>query len=89
MLRLHESKKKKEEHKYYYAEMLLFHPWTNETKDLHRNDALNCKKLYKENFLSICNRCKHLFPHLDCVEEAQSRLEEVSKKLDPDILQTL
>ncbi len=78
VIRLHESKKKKEEHEYYYSELLLFHPWRNEILDLHRHSSDNCKKSYKKNFQSVCDRRKLLFPFLDSVEEAQARLEAVS-----------
>ncbi len=78
VLRLHESKKKKEEHEFYYSELLLFHPWQNETAQLYRNDVKKCKALYKKYFTEISERRKKMFPYLDSVEEAMARLEESS-----------
>ena len=83
VLRIHNSKKKHgESHEYFFAEQMLFLPWRNEIKDLHRHNPVDCTNSFMDNLELISANKKAAFPFSDHSEEFLERLETVDISLD-------
>ena len=78
VLRFHKFKQSTEPHDFYYSEQLLYYPHTA-NEDLFPNDLSMCKQKYFERLEQINYVKSIVMPHLEQVEEGQSRAMEIAR----------
>ena len=81
-------------HKYFLSELMLYHPFRDEVKDLHSDNEELCAQLYIREKENIAKVKAQVMEHLENVDEARYMLEEYMKtkeemedigaKLDPE-----
>ena len=89
VIRRHKFDYRKDPHEYYYSELLLFHPWRNES-ELFPDDFEKCQELYKSQQQNIQTVKYKLFPHLFEVELGRAMVEafeentKIGTEIDPE-----
>ena len=75
VIRFHKFNINKDPHEFRVSTLQLYTPFQNE-KDLFLDDENKCKKLYLKNTENIQNIKQQIFPYLEDVEEARSKVSE-------------
>ena len=75
VIRFHKFNINKDPHEFRVSTLQLYIPFQNE-KDLFLDDENKCKQLYLKNIKNIQNIKEQMFPYLEDVEEARSKVSE-------------
>ena len=78
-VRFHKKRQDIDPHKFFLSELMLYHLFRDEQRDLHSDNEELCAKLYMREFENIRRVKAQVMEHLENVEEARYIVEEYLK----------